>query len=66
MKENLTPVGKLDNGLTVYCFNFKGSTTFQIGLLAQEVQKVVPEAVFEGEDGFLKVNYQLACKTKEK
>ncbi len=66
LKENLTPVGKLDNGLTVYCFNFKGSKVFQIGLLAQEVQAVMPEAVFEGEDGFLKVNYQLACKIKEK
>lgn len=62
LKENLTPVGKLDNGLTVYCFNFKGSNISQIGLVAQEVQKLHPEAVAKGDDGFLKVNYKLACK----
>lgn len=66
LKENIKPVGKLDNGLTVYCFNFKGSCTSQIGLIAQEVKEVYPEAVYEGEDGFLKVNYDLACKIKEK
>lgn len=62
LKENLIPVGKLDNGLTVYCFNFKGSNISQIGLVAQEVQKLHPEAVAKGDDGFLKVNYKLACK----
>lgn len=62
LKENLTPVGKLDNGLTVYCFNFKGSNISQIGLVAQEVQKLHPKAVAKGDDGFLKVNYKLACK----
>lgn len=66
LKENLKPVGRLDNGLTVYCFNFKGSAVSQIGLIAQEVEKIIPEAVYEGEDGFLKVNYDLACKTEEK
>lgn len=62
LKENLRPVGHLNNGLTVYCFNFKGSSAAQIGLIAQEVQKVCPEAVYEDTDGFLKVNYELACK----
>lgn len=62
LKENLRPVGHLNNGLTVYCFNFKGSSAAQIGLIAQEVQKVYPEAVYEDTDGFLKVNYELACK----
>lgn len=66
LKENLKPVGKLDNGLTVYCFNFKGSSVSQIGLIAQEVKEVHPEAVCEGEDGFLKVDYNLACEIKEK
>jgi len=66
LKENLKAVGKLDNGLTVYCFNFKGSNISQIGLLAQEVEKVCPEAVSEGADGFLKVNYELACRNEEK
>ena len=62
LKENIKPVGKLDNGLTVYCFNFKGSNLVQLGLIAQEVATKNPEAVSEGGDGFLRVNYELACR----
>lgn len=61
LKENIKAVGKLDNGLTVYCFNFKGDSTPRIGLLAQEVQKVKPEAVINAKDGFLCVRYDIAC-----
>lgn len=62
LKENIKPVGKLDNGLTVYEFNYKGDNTPQIGLIAQEVQKVKPEAVTKTEDGYLAVNYKLATE----
>lgn len=61
LKENIKPVGKLDNGLTVYCFNFLGSATRQLGLLAQEVAELHPEAVFEDADGYLSVDYDEAC-----
>ena len=64
LKENIRPVGKLDNGLTVYAFNYKGQDVTQIGLIAQEVAEVIPEAVKEGEDGFLRVNYDLATRSK--
>ncbi len=63
LKENIVPVGRLDNGLTIYCFNFKGSHVPLIGLMAQEVQKVIPSAVIEGDDGFLRVRYDIACKS---
>lgn len=62
LKENIKPVGKLDNGLTVYCFNYKGDNTPQIGLIAQEVQEVKPEAVIERDDGFLAVRYDIATE----
>lgn len=62
LKENIKAVGKLNNGLTVYCFNFKGSKVPQIGLLAQEVKEVNPKAVIEGDDGFLRVRYDIACE----
>ncbi|MBQ8784971.1 MAG: tail fiber domain-containing protein [Alphaproteobacteria bacterium] len=65
LKENVKAVGKLDNGLTVYCFNFVGSNMPQIGLLAQEVAKTKPEAVFENEDGYLSVRYDIACQKEE-
>ena len=62
LKENIEPVGKLDNGLTVYLFNFKGDKKKQIGLIAQEVKEVIPEAVVQGEDGYLRVDYEKATK----
>ncbi|MBP3545605.1 MAG: tail fiber domain-containing protein [Alphaproteobacteria bacterium] len=65
LKENVKAVGKLDNGLTVYCFNFVGSNIPQIGLLAQEVAEVKPDAVFENEDGYLSVRYDIACQKEE-
>ncbi len=61
LKENIKPVGKLDNGLTVYAFNFKGNRATQIGLIAQEVMNVKPKAVVK-ENGFYKVNYDEAVK----
>lgn len=30
----------------------------QIGFIAQEVEKIIPEAVLKGNDGFLSINYQ--------
>lgn len=60
VKENIKPVGRLDNGLRVYVFNFIGDDVPQIGLLAQEVQKLHPEAVFEDEQGILRVDYAKA------
>ena len=62
LKENIKPVGRLDNGLTVYLFNFKGSNVPQIGLIAQEVIKQKPEAVVEDTDGYLSVRYDIACQ----
>ena len=61
-KENIKKVGQLDNGLTVYVFNYKNDKTPRIGLLAQEVKKIKPEAVIEDKSGFLYVNYELATK----
>lgn len=61
-KENLQQVGKLDNGLNVYLFNYKNDKTPRLGLIAQQVQKVRPEAVVRDKDGYLYVRYDLAVK----
>lgn len=67
LKENLKPVGKLDNGLKVYVGNYKEETgldtTPQLFLLAQEVEKKNPEAVGE-KGGYLAVNYKKAVEKK--
>lgn len=67
LKENLKPVGKLDNGLKVYVGNYKEETgldtTPQLFLLAQEVEKKNPDAVGE-KGGYLAVNYKKAVEKK--
>jgi hypothetical protein len=56
LKTDIQPVGKLDNGLTVYKYRFKSGGPMQIGVMADEVEKVIPEAVGE-IDGYKAVNY---------
>ncbi len=60
-KEDIKPIGKLFDGQTVYSYRYKGSFTPQIGLLAQEVEKVAPEAVQE-VGGVKMVHYDLATR----
>ena len=45
LKENIKPIGKTNDGQTIYSYNYKGDHRTQIGLLAQEVEKHHPEAV---------------------
>jgi len=59
-KENIAHVGKLHDGQNVYSFNMKGSKTPQVGLLAQEVQQHVPDAVHEHPSGLKMVDYSRA------
>ena len=59
MKEDIEPVGTLDDGQTVYKYRMKGDPRFQIGLLAQEVEDRHPEAVSE-LGGAKMVNYDEA------
>jgi len=61
LKENLTPLtGALDKvkALTGYNYNRIGSETLEMGVVAQEVQKVAPELVLEDSEGTLSVSYQ--------
>lgn len=58
MKEDIEPVGKLDSGLTVYRYRYKGDPRFQIGVMADEVREKFPKAVLRGPDGFDRVDYR--------
>ena len=55
-------MGQLFNGLTVYAFNFPGEEVTRIGLVAQEVQQHIPQAVSQTEEGLLTVDYDLASR----
>lgn len=47
VKTDIQRVGTLDNGLPVYSFRFKTGGPVQIGLMADEVEQIHPEAVTE-------------------
>lgn len=55
-KQDIVPLGQLENGLTFYRFRYLGQDAIQVGLMADEVQRLHPEAVFE-KDGLLHVDY---------
>jgi hypothetical protein len=57
VKENIEAVGQLNDGQTIYRYNFKGDPKTQIGLLAQEVEAVKPNAVTEA-GGLKMVDYR--------
>ena len=57
VKENIQEVGKLNDGQTIYRYNFKGNPQTQIGLLAQEVEGVKPGSVVE-VGGIKRVDYK--------
>jgi hypothetical protein len=63
MKENIIPMGSLPNGLPFYQFEYKpefkdiaGHGQF-VGVMAQEVEMVRPEAVITTSEGYKMVNY---------
>jgi hypothetical protein len=58
LKQDVVQVGKLDNGIGLYRFSYKGDDhTAYVRVMAQEVQTVMPTAVARGRNGYLLVNY---------
>src|SRR5262249_36075343 len=53
LKHDITLLGRLDNGLGFYRFSYKGSDQVYVGVMAQEVQMIMPEAVPRGRGGYL-------------
>lgn len=60
-KTHIRKVGVTNDGQNVYSFRYIGSARTEMGLMAQEVEKVHPEAVVE-VNGLKHVNYALALK----
>ena len=60
VKENIEPVGELPSGDTVYGYNYVWDDPSErtVGVMAQDIEKVDPAAVIEGEDGIKRVDYR--------
>jgi hypothetical protein len=58
LKTDIKKVGMTDVGLPVYTYKYKGNDVTHMGVMAQEVEEVFPEAV-EEINGFKAVYYNL-------
>jgi hypothetical protein len=65
MKENIKTIGWLPNGLPVYSYEYKpefkddeycGHGRY-VGVMAHEVEEIIPDAVVTRQDGYKMVNY---------
>ena len=65
MKENIKVIGLLPNGLNIYEFEYKpefkdgefAGYGKHIGVMAQEVEKIMPEAVYVDSNGYKLLDY---------
>lgn len=58
LKENLKKIGKTSKGFNWYEFNYIGSHAKHAGVMAQEVEKIIPDAVINN-GVFKSVNYAM-------
>jgi len=63
LKQNIHKIGVLDNGLNLYTFEYKPEfeleTGRQLGVMADEVELVIPEAVHALSGGYKAVDYAM-------
>ena len=70
LKENAVRVGSHSAGFGIYLFDYKAEFQAahghgrQFGVMANEVERVVPEAVVVRADGYRAVNYSLLGITR--
>ena len=64
-KENIVQVDRHPAGFGLYLFDYKAHLRGDLGhgrrfgVMADEVEQIIPEAVFRDSDGYRKVNYAL-------
>lgn len=56
-KQDIVRLGRLENGLGFYSFKYNGGSQTYVGVMAQEVEALLPDAVVHGDDGYLRVFY---------
>ncbi len=59
LKCDVVRIGELPSGIPVYAFRYIGYDYWHVGCMADEIQPIIPEAVFEHPSGFLMVDYSM-------
>jgi hypothetical protein len=59
LKQDVDAVGSLAEGLPLYSFKYLWDDTEYVGVMAQDVLEVCPDAVLLGEDGYYRVDYAM-------
>jgi hypothetical protein len=59
LKRDTAKIGALADGINLYLYRYRylWSDTIHVGVMAQEVAEVMPEAVQRGADGYMRVDY---------
>jgi hypothetical protein len=57
LKRDIALIGRRDDGLGLYAYRYLWSDTVYVGVMAQEVALIHPDAVVHGLDGYLRVDY---------
>ena len=57
LKADIVQVGLLRTGIPLYRFRYLWSEEVHVGVMAQDVLPIVPEAVTTDAAGFMRVNY---------
>jgi len=65
VKDDVKEIGKTHDGLPIYSYKYKGDDATRIGLMAQDVEKKHPEAVYD-MGGVKGVDYKQATEAAER
>jgi hypothetical protein len=57
LKRDIGPLNQCADGINLYRFRYLWSDTVHVGVMAQEVAATRPDAVRQGPDGYLRVDY---------
>ena len=57
LKRDVAPLAVRADGITLYRYRYLWNNTEYVGVMAQQIAELRPDAVQRGEDGFLRVDY---------
>jgi hypothetical protein len=57
LKRDIALLARLDDGIGIYRYRYIWDDTVYVGVMAQEVMAVVPEAIQVDDNGYLRVDY---------